>query len=109
MRARVRSRDPADRRIGENNRAVAGGDVTAVETLADEQGLVVRVHVLGRIELEEAAVVARKHDRNAADVYHAVGGHPERRVRSSDEKLGARRWYGRRCRRSAGAGGDGTQ
>lgn len=103
MRARVCRSDASNRRVGEDDRAVSGSEVATVKPLTDQQSLVIGVIVVGGVQLVEATVVPGERDGNAANPEGSVAAHPERRVRSGHEKLGARWRRGGRCGRLAGA------
>ena len=82
-------------RVGEDERAVAGDQVAAVQALADQQGVVVRPIVVGDVDLVEPSAVPGEDERHAAHARLAARRrHPERGIGAAEEKLSARRRLG---------------
>ncbi|HXT18698.1 MAG TPA: hypothetical protein VN706_23930 [Gemmatimonadaceae bacterium] len=92
VRTSVRLRDARHRRVGEHQQAVAGREVAAKNALAQEERVVVREILVGDIQLEELALVARECERNAANVRARLcpGRDPVRRIAAAHEELRAR-------------------
>ena len=91
MRPRVDGRDVRHRRIGEQHGAVTSDEVAAIESLADEERVVIRLVLVRRVKLEESLVVAGENERNTTEVDGAASGvDPERGVGAAQQELGAR-------------------
>ena len=95
MRVRVFSRHARHDRVGEHRDAVIGSEVAPVQPLADEERVVVRVIVVGGVQLEPSGAEPGEHDRHSTNArLSARRRHPECRVDTLEQELGAWRRRG---------------
>ncbi|HEY2162558.1 MAG TPA: hypothetical protein VGH04_01145 [Gemmatimonadaceae bacterium] len=110
MRTRIRRRHSRHHGVREDEGAVAGEEIAAIQELADEQRVVVGPVVVAAVDLVPSAAVARQHERLAADLrapFHR--GDPVGRVAADDEELGTRRWIAQRAIVAAGTSASGDR
>jgi len=74
--------------IGEDDGAVASQQVAAIETFANEQRILIREVIVGRVELvETATIVGQQQGRASRLRFAACSRDPKRRVGVAQEKL----------------------
>ena len=96
MRARIRFGHARNDRVGKHHEAVARHDIAAVQSLAEQECVIERPVIVGRVQRVIPPRELCENQRNAAGSNLTVGaGHPERRIDRAKQKLRARRRRGR--------------
>ncbi len=95
--------DAIHQRIGEHGGGIARDEVAGEHELAHEQCVVVRVVIVGHVQLVEPAAVLRQHNRRTTHGESVVAaGDPVRGVAGNEQELGPRRSDGGRVDGTAG-------
>jgi len=110
MGSGIRIRHAGDRRINEDDGAVARQKIAPIHPLAEKQRILIREVIIGGEELVEPSAVPREQQwRTSRLRFSTDGADPERRIGAAQQKLAGRRWRSivRRALRAAAREADG--